>query len=152
MSPGPRPPSFPLRDPAGRIVGTFGISRDVTARKVAEQRLQNAQRDLVASARQQPSPSSPNVLAEALGLLENARIKTERIRRRATRTSADAMGQLAGQLTTQLGNGTAEHQLAVNLCALSNTAATEQKALVEDLDELQRTLKQLTGLLSEPKS
>ena len=62
------------------------------------------------------------------------------------------MGQLAGQLTTQLGNGTAEHQLAVNLCALSNTAATEQKALVEDLDELQRTLKQLTGLLSEPKS
>jgi PAS domain S-box-containing protein len=33
---------LPLRDKDGRIVGTFGISRDITARKLAEQELQNA--------------------------------------------------------------------------------------------------------------
>jgi PAS domain S-box-containing protein len=33
---------LPLRDKSGRIVGTFGISRDITARKLAEQELERA--------------------------------------------------------------------------------------------------------------
>ena len=36
---GSRPPKLPLRDDDGRIVGTFGISRDVTAQVLAEQAL-----------------------------------------------------------------------------------------------------------------
>jgi len=35
---------LPLRDPQGRIVGTFGISRDITDRKRAEQELQAAKK------------------------------------------------------------------------------------------------------------
>lgn len=31
---------LPLRDAEGRIIGTFGLSRDITARKLAEQRLE----------------------------------------------------------------------------------------------------------------
>jgi sigma-B regulation protein RsbU (phosphoserine phosphatase) len=37
---------MPLRDPAGRIIGTFGISRDITPRKEAEQTLAERTRQL----------------------------------------------------------------------------------------------------------
>ncbi len=37
---------MPLRDAAGQITGTFGISRDITARKRAEEELQQAHSDL----------------------------------------------------------------------------------------------------------
>jgi PAS domain S-box-containing protein len=39
---------LPLRDPQGRIIGTFGISRDITERKQAEQALAR-ERDLLAA-------------------------------------------------------------------------------------------------------
>lgn len=143
---------LPLRDATGRVVGTFGISRDITARKIAEQRLHQAQHELVeASRRAAVAEFAAGVFTQALGMLENAQIKTERIRRRAHRTSSDAMGTLAGRLTAQLANGTAEHQLAIELCALATTAAAEQKALVEDIDELHHTLRQLTRILALPQ-
>jgi len=90
-------------------------------------------------------------LTKALGLLDTAQHKTERIRRRAARTSADALGQLASQLTSRLGTGSAAHQLAVDLCALTTTAAAEQKALLEDIDDLRLNLRELTRLLEAPK-
>jgi PAS domain S-box-containing protein len=37
---------FPLRDPAGRIIGTFGVSRDITARKKAEEELKASEDQL----------------------------------------------------------------------------------------------------------
>ena len=143
---------LPLRDAAGSIVGTFGISRDITARKAAEQRLHAAQRELVEAAqRAAVTQFAADVMPQALGLLDNAQNKTERIRRRAVRTSADALGQLANQLTTQLAGGSASHHLAVALCALTTTAATEQKALLEDIDELRHSLRELARLLETPQ-
>ncbi|HKE17167.1 MAG TPA: PAS domain-containing protein, partial [Kofleriaceae bacterium] len=42
---------LPLRDPRGRIIGTFGISRDITERKKAEENLQTTQKELLAASR-----------------------------------------------------------------------------------------------------
>ncbi len=39
-----RTSKLPLRDAAGQIIGTFGISRDITAQRTAEQRLAEAER------------------------------------------------------------------------------------------------------------
>lgn len=144
---------LPLRDATGRIVGTFGISRDITSRKVAELRLQQAQRDLVANARRTAVAEFPaGVFTQAQGVLENVQIRTERMRRRASRTSADAISQLSGRLATQLANGTGEHQLAVGLSGLATTASTEQTALLGEIDEVLQHLKQLAEILELPKA
>jgi phosphoserine phosphatase RsbU/P len=37
---------MPLRDPSGRVIGTFGISRDITSRKLAELALEERTRQL----------------------------------------------------------------------------------------------------------
>ena len=142
---------LPLRDAAGRIVGTFGISRDITARKIAEQRLQQAQRELLEASRQAAvAEFAAGVFSQALGLLETAQIKTECIRRRAYRISPEALGLLAAQLPAQLTVGSEAQQLATNLCSLTTTSSTEQKALVEEIDELHRHFKQLIRILVLP--
>ncbi len=38
---------FPLYDDEGNLFGTFGISRDITERKIAEERLAEAQKELI---------------------------------------------------------------------------------------------------------
>jgi PAS domain S-box-containing protein len=40
---------LPLRDPAGRIIGTFGLSRDITAHKLAEEALNRTAEELARS-------------------------------------------------------------------------------------------------------
>ncbi len=143
---------LPLRDAAGRIVGTFGISRDITARKIAEQRLAEAQRALVEASRKAAvTEFASGVFSGALDLVEAARGKAERIRRRASCSAAEATSQLAGRLADQLTNGTGEHQLAVNLCALTATAAADRRALDEELEELHRDLEQIARILALPK-
>ncbi len=144
---------LPLRDAAGRVVGTFGISRDITARKVAELRLEQAQKDLVLNARRTAvTEFAADVFTRALGVLEAAEIKTERMHRRSNRTSCEAMNQLAGRLAAQLANGTPEHQLAVDLCGLAAGLSCEQAALDTDFEEVLRGLRQAAEILEVPKT
>ncbi len=37
----------PLRDPSGKIIGTFGLSRDITGRKASEQQIEKLNQDLL---------------------------------------------------------------------------------------------------------
>lgn len=140
---------LPLRDATGRIVGTFGISRDVTARKVAEQRLQQAQRDLLESSRQAAvAEFATRTLSDALGILETAQAKSDRIRRLSQRASAGAMKAMIEQLIAQLPVGTTAQQLASNLGELATLAASEQKTVSEDSVELHHQLRQVARILT----
>lgn len=144
---------LPLRDAAGRIVGTFGISRDITARKVAELRLQQAQKDLVLNARRTAvAEFAADVFTRALGVIEAAQIKIERMQRRCGRTPTEAMNQLSGDLASKLENGSKEHQLAVGLCGLASNLACEQSALNVEFEEVLRSLRQAAEILEVPKT
>jgi len=80
----------PLRDKKGRIVGTFGISRDITDRKRAEEQAREAQEAL---------------LAEQLHAREHAEAELAKIRDELVRTTRlVAIGQMSASIAHDLRN------------------------------------------------
>lgn len=138
---------LPLRSPTGIIVGTFGISRDITARVRAEKELESARQALHDSVKPAPGPSfMMDTRAETLRLIEQARLRVERIGTRSQHSDPLALAQLATRLPALvIGNQTA-HQLAIELSTLAAAEAGTLRAIVEELHSLGETLRELRNL------
>ncbi len=141
---------MPLRDAAGAIVGTFGLSRDVTARIAAEQRLRTTHRDLVeVSRRAAVAEAAVGQSASLLSLLELAQQAAERMRGQTLNLDTDSIADLASRLLPLAPTeGSPHQQLVTNLQALVATASTGRRGLIEDLGEIDRSLAQLAQALA----
>jgi signal transduction histidine kinase len=137
---------MPLRDRTGKIIGTFGISKDITALKEAELALEKATKDLVKASHTAGmaevatgvlhnvgnAVNSVNISVEmAMGLLRQSRLEQFR---KATLLLKEHEGSLATFFTADDRGA----KLVPFLDALS-TALIEERATV--LSELQQTRK-----------
>ena len=139
---------MPWRDKDGRIIGTFGVSKEVTDLKRAEEQLERVNRQLIDASRQ------AGMAEVATGVLHNvgnalnsvnvsASVVLDQIRRsRITylpKVTA-MLGEHATDLAEFLTTNPKGRKLPVYLAALGETLLHEQQTLVRELEELRRNV------------
>ena len=90
---------MPLRDPDGRIIGTCGISRDITERKNAETELERLNRQLIDVSRQAGMAEvATNVLHNVGNVLNSVNISHSVISEQVRDSAIDSLTKLANLL------------------------------------------------------
>jgi PAS domain S-box-containing protein len=147
---------LPLRDVQGNIIGTFGISKNVTALKKAEAELAAAQQQLLETSRQAGMAEvATNVLHNVGNVLNSvttsAGVLMDRIRSskvsgitRATALLEEHRADLAGFFARD-GRGM---QLLTYLKSLSEHLNGEQTTLLKEIQELTQNIEHIKEIVA----
>jgi PAS domain S-box-containing protein len=93
---------FPLYDDDGKLIGLFGISRDITARKLAEERLAATQRELIEQEKKAAVSEFAGSIVANMGMsVQELRQGLDRIlaNTQAARTNPDALAKVKEEAT-----------------------------------------------------
>jgi PAS domain S-box-containing protein len=147
---------LPLRDPTGKIVGLMGIGRDITARKQAEARLEEAHKQLLEVSRQAGmSEVATSVLHNVGNVLNSVNVSSslisEKIRTSKVPNLAKAVAlmrahesDLAGFLT----NDPKGRQLLDYLLNLAAHLAQEQAEILSESDSLAKKIMHIKEIVA----
>lgn len=148
---------MPWRDTAGKIIGTFGISRDVTALKAAEARLEQIHEQLVDASRAAGQAEvAASVLHNVGNVLNSLNVSTSIIQRqlRNSRTGASA---------SRIANLLSEHQhdlagffsrdsragrIPEFLKAIEEQIVSEQSGILAELDSLAKNVDHIKEIVA----
>jgi PAS domain S-box-containing protein len=147
---------MPWRDPEGRLIGTFGISKDITAIKEAEETLASVHRQLVETSRQAGMAEVASHVLHNVGNVLNsvnvsANLLAEKVRhskavglRRAVALMHDHAGNL-GDFMTLDPRG---RQLPVYLEQLADRLGQEQNYLSAEITSLGRNIDHIKNIVA----
>jgi PAS domain S-box-containing protein len=89
----------PWRDQDGNVIGTFGISKDITSIKHAEQEVERLHRDLLTASRQAGMAEvATDVLHNVGNILNSVNVSTTLIREKLQRSEVASLVKLGGLL------------------------------------------------------
>jgi signal transduction histidine kinase len=151
---------MPWRGPDGQIIGTFGLSKDITTLKLAEEQLEQAHRQLLDTSRQAGMAEvATSVLHNVGNVLNSVNVSATLVADTARHSKAGNLGKLGALL--------AEHQadLAAFLTAdprgkmvqpylatLAEELAREQKSMVTELDHLRKNVDHIKDIVAMQQS
>lgn len=135
---------LPLRDDNGRIIGTFGVTRNITARKQAELRLEITQKELVEASRLAGMAEIASGVLHNIGNALNSvntsiSIVAEQLDRSRVGNLAKVaqmLEQHAGDLGTFLVQDQRGRQLPAYLAQLASALAAERDGLRREIQQL----------------
>jgi len=147
---------MPWRDKEGRIIGTFGVSRDITAIKEAEAKLEEAHRKLVETSRQAGMAEVATGVLHNVGNVLNsvnvsANLLAERLKTSKAPNLAKAAALLrehAGDLGLFLTREAKGQQLPGYLGQLGECLLQEQTTLFEELASLTRNVEHIKHIVA----
>jgi PAS domain S-box-containing protein len=151
---------WPLRNGAGEIIGTFGISKDITSLKQAEARLEQANKELVDASRLAGMAEVATTVLHNVGNVLNsvnvsASLMTDKFRHSKAANLGKAVALLqahAADLPSFLTNDPKGRQLPCYLATLSEYLAADENKIREELSSLCANIEHIMEIISTQQS
>jgi len=147
---------LPLRDEAGRVVGTFGITEDITTAKETEAALEATRKDLIDASRLAGMAEvATGVLHNVGNVLNSLNVSTSVIETGLKQSKSASLPKLAALLKGHTGDLAAfitgdpkGKRVPEFLSALSAQLADEQAQLVKEVGSLQKDIDHIKEIVT----
>jgi len=151
---------WPLRNGRGEIIGTFGISKDITALKQAEARLEQANKELVDASRVAGMAEVATTVLHNVGNVLNsvnvsASLMADKFRHSEAAKLGKAVALLqahAADLPAFLTDDPKGRQLPGYLASLAEYLATDENKIREELSSLCANVEHIKEIISTQQS
>jgi PAS domain S-box-containing protein len=151
---------MPLRSVSGEIIGTFGISKDITAIKEAETKLEAVHRQLLDTSRQAGMAEvATNVLHNVGNVLNSINVSTTLVQEKIKKSKTKNLGRVADLVRENQGNLAAffttddkGKQLPDYLARLSEHLAKEQAEILQEVEQTRKHIEHIKDIVTMQQS
>jgi PAS domain S-box-containing protein len=151
---------WPLRNGQGEIIGTFGISKDITALKQAEAKLDQVHKELLDASRAAGMAEMASTVLHNVGNVLNsvnisASVMADKLHNSRVVNLGKAAAMLqahAGDLAAFLGEDDKGRQLPAYLASLAEYLAVDENKLREELASLCANIDHIKDIISTQQS
>ncbi len=151
---------MPWRNPEGKIIGTFGLSKDVTELKQAEEKLAHLHRQLVDASRQAGMAEvATGVLHNVGNVLNSVNVSATLVADHVRDSKTSRVAKLSAlfeqnkaNLAEFLTNDSRGQMIPAYLGNLAESLADEQKTMVEELNNLRKNIEHIKEIVAMQQS
>jgi PAS domain S-box-containing protein len=151
-----RSSKLPLRTEEGRIIGTFGMSQDITAAKEMEAALEKANKEIMDASRMAGMAEvATGVLHNVGNVLNSLNVSATVIATGVRQSKADSLARVsallrehAGHLADFLANDPKGRLVPDFLESLARHGAEERVRLLQEIDSLQKNIDHIKEIVS----
>ncbi len=149
----------PLRDAAGEIVGTFGVSRDVTASQRVQQQLEATHKQLIdASRRAGMAEVATGVLHNVGNVLNSVNVSADLLSEGLRKSRVDGVTKLSGLLAQAAADLPAffaterGRQVPAYVTELAGLLNAERERMLTELADLRRSIGHIKDVVAMQQS
>lgn len=150
---------LPLRDASGAVIGTFGISRDVTSSRRLQEQLETTHKDLVdASRKAGMADVATGVLHNVGNVLNSVNVAADLLADGLRQSRIEGVGRVASLLAAQASDlpgffaSPRGQQVPAYLGQLAGHLTAERERLLEELAGLRKSIDHIKDVVSMQQS